>query len=376
MHLLIKNKINLTKYIGYLFALAISVLSFFVITYCLPPTRVGDGNEYYALFLAFKVSNLPWMTPLAYDQFSALFQSGKILGLIPVDDLRNSFPALRVGETSDFNHFWLYSFLAFLTYKVFLLIKIVLSIHESFIALHCIMFFLLVSVSFYFYRWKGILLVIFITLSSPIIWFIDKAHVEFFTYVLTFISVIFIIKNKYLLSSFSLAVASTQNPSFALVALIPFLYRIIFERKRLYSIIEVVFLVGTIFFVLLHPSYYFIRYGVITPQLLAGGASPGGHLSIFYIWLLDPDIGLLPNWPLGLVALMLSVLIRLYSKHKKFNASNYYLFFVLIYLFVGLYASSSTTNLNSGATPGIARYALWYIPLFFPIFFIPSRQLQ
>jgi hypothetical protein len=34
---------------------------------------------------------------------------------------------------------------------------------------------------------------------------------------------------------------------------------------------------------------------------------------------------------------------------------------------VSLAAQSSTENLNSGATTGIARYALWYIPLFFPV---------
>jgi hypothetical protein len=43
--------------------------------------------------------------------------------------------------------------------------------------------------------------------------------------------------------------------------------------------------------------------------------------------------------------------------------------FFAVYLTVSLYAASSTLNLNSGATPGLARYALWYLPLTFPFFY-------
>ncbi|MCK9912270.1 hypothetical protein MXD81_24160, partial [Microbacteriaceae bacterium K1510] len=50
-------------------------------------------------------------------------------------------------------------------------------------------------------------------------------------------------------------------------------------------------------------GYYFARYGVVTPQVLAGGATPGLYLNIWYIWLIDPDIGLFPNWPFGLLLL-------------------------------------------------------------------------
>ncbi|MET0320338.1 MAG: hypothetical protein ABW069_06420, partial [Duganella sp.] len=38
-----------------------------------------------------------------------------------------------------------------------------------------------------------------------------------------------------------------------------------------------------------------------------------------------------------------------------------------LYLAINLYAQSSTTNLNSGGTPGVARYALWYLPLWLPL---------
>jgi len=42
--------------------------------------------------------------------------------------------------------------------------------------------------------------------------------------------------------------------------------------------------------------------------------------------------------------------------------------FVVSYLAISLFAQSSTQNLNSAATPGLSRYGLWYIALFFPLF--------
>jgi hypothetical protein len=79
---------------------------------------------------------------------------------------------------------------------------------------------------------------------------------------------------------------------------------------------------------------------------------------------------LLPNWPLGILITAGGIIVA----YKKLNAQNRntrnhsrILVFTLLYIVVSIYAQSSTTNLNSGATTGIARYALWYLPLFFPL---------
>lgn len=37
-----------------------------------------------------------------------------------------------------------------------------------------------------------------------------------------------------------------------------------------------------------------------------------------------------------------------------------------IFFLACVYSHASTINLNSGGTPGLARYALWYIPLVYP----------
>jgi hypothetical protein len=368
----INKKLFFEKFSGYIFSIFFSIIIFILIMYALPQVRIGDGSEYYALFFAFKAKNLPWMTPEAYIQYDQLLQSGKIVGLVGVEQLKGFFPALRIGETSDFNHFWFYSFMAFLAYKFFSFFGILLSAHQSFIALHCILLSSLFSLAFYFFRWKGILGVLLITLGSPILWFVDKVHSEFFTYALTFSAIILTYARQYFAGSFFLALASTQNPHFALVAFIPFLYRLILERLRLYSLKELCLFAGIVFIVFAHPLYYLSRYGVITPQLLAGGASPGNYLSVFYIWLIDPDIGLFPNWIFGFLLFIYFIGNNNLYKYKNIINNKFYIVFCILYLFIGLYASSSTTNLNSGATTGIARYALWYLPLFFPItmFFI------
>ena len=94
---------------------------------------------------------------------------------------------------------------------------------------------------------------------------------------------------------------------------------------------------------------------------MAGGASIGINFNFFFGWLFDLDVGLFANWPLGiLISLLYLVVIKPKKMGKVWNS------FLIIYLFIILFAQSSTTNLNSGATISVARYATWYIPLFFP----------
>ena len=82
------------------------------------------------------------------------------------------------------------------------------------------------------------------------------------------------------------------------------------------------------------------------------------------MWLFDPDVGLIPNWPLGLIiGLAMLFFILRFKRDKIFSMEG---FFIAAYLSINLFAQSSTINLNSGATPGLARYALWYIPIFYP----------
>lgn len=348
----------------------VGVLVLFALAGRFPPVRVGDGSEYYGLYYAWAVGHRPWMMAPAYEAYAALAGSGQITGLVTREALENAFPALRVAASSDFNHFWFYSLLAWLCGKVAGVFGAALTAHASFLLLHLVALAATMMLGYRHHGVRGVLAVALMVLASPLWWFIDKAHTEFLTVCLVLSGVILVMARRYAGAALLIALASTQNPSFALVAAIPLFYRVVLQRERSYSFFEVALCVLTVLAVLAHPVYYFSRYGVVTPQLLAGGASMGSNLSTFYVWIVDPDVGLLPNWPLGAAALLVLLgawAARRYPKREGARDHSWTVFAVL-YLAINFYAHSSTVNLNSGATPGLARYALWYLPLAFPLF--------
>lgn len=355
------------SYFPYLVILVILLIVFSVLS-TLVPKRVGDGSEYYALFYAWAESFRPWMTEISFKAYENLFLNSNIVGLVSLDWLRDSFPGLRIQDTADFNHFWFYSFLAYLCSKLFSIIGVEIGPHQSFLFLHLVLLTLTFFVSYRLLGWKGVVSVYLLTLTSPMLWFFDKVHTELLTYCLTLISVLLVCRKKYLAASFSVAIASTQNPSFAIIAFLPFAYRFLRYKNDNFSISEALIAIGTSLLVLVHPVYYFFRFGVPTPQLLAGGASLGGNLSNFYIWLVDPDVGLLPNWPFGILLTAMAIMGFLFKKEHDLKKADKFLFiYILFSVLINFYAHSSTTNINSGATVGVARYALWYLPLFFPL---------
>ena len=335
------------------------------------PQRVGDGMEYYALFFAWADSLRPWMSEESFRAYQTFFLKSSVIGLYPRDFLESAFPSLHLGGTSDFNHFWFYSFLAFLSSKLLPGLDLHNEPHKSYLILHFLLLFLTASCSFRLFQMRGLVAFLIMTVTSPIIWYFDKVHTELFTYCTVLISIMLMLRDRPSPCSFALSLAATQNPSFAIIALAPFSYRFVFLRKLKFSTTETMLAIGVALLVLMHPVYYFFRYGVPTPQLLAGGAELGNNLSSFYIWLIDPDVGLLPNWPAGILSLMiLTYWVTNNRPSVQSLLKKKATFFYLIYFAVNFYAHASTTNINSGATPGLARYSLWYLPIFFPIILI------
>ena len=339
--------------------------------------RVGDGSEYYALFLAWRDGRRPWMTPETFLQYEEFYARSGIEALLSSEWLAQAFPSLRVGETADFNHFWFYSLLAVVVYQLAAVVGLTLSVHASFVLLHLITMVIAASVAYYLYRLRGVVVLFTMTFLSPILWFTNKVHVEFFTFTLSTTAVALIGKKHYLAGSFLLAIVSTQNLSFSIVAALPFAYRTIMLRRQRYSGVEILLAVTTSVVVVLHPAYFFFRYGVVTPQLYAGGASLRGGLGDFYVWLLDPDLGLLPYWPLGLVTILAGLVFIFRDGAFIFRLAHdnsFFLIFLCMFFAVNVYAHSSTTNLNSGGTSGPARYSLWYLPILFPLLVFVAKR--
>lgn len=379
----IKNSLppNSESRVSAYFWITLASLLVFLMLGRLPPQRVGDGMEYYAMFLAWQDTLRPWMSAPSFAAYQQLFMSNHIAGMMPAQWLADSFPALKLGTTADFNHFWFYSFLAFVFSKLAHLVGLSLGPHGAFLALHFVLINTTAIVAYCLYGKRGLIVFVMMTLFSPMLWFSDKVHTELFTYCVTLMGVMFVYSRRYLPGAFCIALAATQNPSFALIAFIPFAYRFILEWRVRFTLFEVFLVVATAFAVLAHPVYYFLRFGVLTPQLLAGGASLGSNLSTFYIWIIDPDLGLLPNWPLGVFLILIAVALKKINKAPVSVQSNSAFYgFLLVFFVVNFYAHSSTTNMNSGATPGLARYSLWYLPAFFSVVYytvcrFPNRRV-
>jgi hypothetical protein len=162
-----------------------------------------------------------------------------------------------------------------------MLVGIKLSIHASFLALHAVLIGGTIGAAYHYYRLRGAAVMLLLIFGSPLLWYLDKVHTEPFTLCLLFVGMMQMHRQRYAAASWLFALVSTQNPSFALIAGIPWAYRVLLQWRQRYTASELVLLALAAVTVLLHPAYYEMRYGVVTPQLLAGGAALGSNLSSF-----------------------------------------------------------------------------------------------
>jgi hypothetical protein len=203
-----------------IFELVISLASitiFFALG-MIPAMRVGDGSEYYAMSLAWESTFRPWMSPESYATYDSFFESGLITGLLSSSWLQETFSTLNLGTTSDYGHFWLYSFLAFIISTPLEFMFSGQYTHQGFVFLHAALITTSLILANRQFGWKGITAIVILVVSSPLVWFSNKVHTEFFTFSTALIAVMFYTRSNYLKSALFLAMASTQNPSFAILA--------------------------------------------------------------------------------------------------------------------------------------------------------------
>ena len=345
------------------------------------PRRIGDGSEYYLMYYAFSADHTPWASDKAFAAYDELFKSNRVEYLASVDGMRTFLPALVKPEGRDFPHFWFYSFLAYICSVPFLVLGHI-GASSAFVLLHSVLLSIMFCIAYRYYKFLGLIVATIFTFFSPLLWFTNKLHTELFTFALCMSGVMLVHKKKYLVGSLFFAIASTQNLSFALVAFIPFCYGIIHNIRKRYSFVDLVLIFVIAGLVLMHPVYYLYRIGVYTPQVLVGGANLGVNLGNWYVWFIDPDVGLFANWPLGFLQILAIIPLLFFSRKYRdiLNLNWFEALFLTLFLCLNIYAHSSTTNLNSGGTVDIARYAIWYIPILLPfsialIAYIAQRRL-
>ena len=351
------------SHLAVVLAIVIAPISVVVANLVSPHREVGDGSEYYALYLSWIATARPYLSPALASTYGEMLASKQIIDLnVPFDAFAKAVPHLLVGSTQDLNHFWFYSGLAALIGFATPFGSLT-DPTNAFIALHLLLALATTTIAFYLFRWPGLIAVTLILVASPAIWFANKVHTEYFTITLTTIAVLSLLGRRFTWSVLALALAATQNPSFAVAAVIIGLLWLTDSAQRPTKLDAA--LVGFAgITVILHPLYYFSRHGGFTPQLFGSGATTDlSSFRHFYIWLLDLDVGLLPNWPLGILLLLLG--LRAFTRFRFEGGWRAIVALVTLFI-IDLAANSMTENLNSGGTVDVARYGTWYLCFFLP----------
>jgi hypothetical protein len=340
---------------------------FLVLIYPGPATRSGDSLDYCALLVSWSEYFSPYLTEetcVRIEQRLGNKSEGRRPGFFAWKKQR--FPQLlRKGTELDLTHFWFYSLSAAVFYWPAKLVS--QNIRLSFMLFHIALLLL----AFLIIRRKlgqtAALSLFFLVFASPLFWFINKVQVEFFTVMLAVIGITLLVSEDFAASALSFALASTQNPPFAILCLIAFLLG--FWRKK-WAIMKrpgAFVWLAALLLAALHPAYYYFRLGILNP-IMGGGwtnfGRDGFHVRKMLSFIIDPDIGLLSNWPLALPLILLFAWLTL---KKRTRLTPRVGLFVLLSMPILLWSQSRTGNLNHGGTFSISRYALWYLYVFFLI---------
>ncbi|KLD75830.1 hypothetical protein FZ025_05565 [Xanthomonas hyacinthi] len=364
----------------YLCAGLLIVVVLYPILCSFPKDRTGDGSEYYAMEMAISIEHRPYVQAETWAAYEQLRESGQIRGMQPAADLQAFYQRLTSNGGTDFNHFWFYPVAAAAIGRAGELIGLSHESHAHFMLLHAVLVAGLLLLCAHLHGWRGTLAAAAILFASPALWYCNKVHTELFTAALSTAALACALRQRWAYAGLLLAVVTTQNISFvvpAFVACTIALFAHATSRETRMSLLEVVALTLAPMVALLHPFYYFARFGSFTPQLINGGAQVSDlHILSSLRYIFDPDIGLIPNWPLGLVILAVGlhgVIAKRFPRPTPIAAG-----FVAIYALAAMTAQAATTNVNSGGTFGPARYGLWYICLFYPLIALlgPLKQSQ
>lgn len=333
--------------------------------------RTGDGSEYIAMYYAWLDTGRPWLSTTSGASYEAIRLSDTILGVVPYEIVLKAFQSLRLGDGLDTTHFWFFSAIAAAIGSVAKKVGGFTDPSYAFAIEHAILALLAGIAALRLFGVAGVLTVAFLLLGSPMLWFTDKIHTEFFTVSLCLIAVLGLLGGKLSWATLAFAAASTQNPSFAIVAAATGLTWL-FSRERP-TRVDIAFVVAAAVLTCLHPLYYFSRFGGFTPQLIYNGARFAWEpLLSSYIWFIDPDLGLFPNWPGGIAVIILAA-IAVSRGARLPVAKKAYALLGLLFI-VNLIAHSATVLMNSGGSLDVARYATWYIPFFAPLLIVVLQR--
>jgi len=209
-------------------------------------------------------------------------------------------------------------------------------------------------------HWTGCALVF----SGPILWWLDKPHTEPFTFAL-FAIAFSLLESAPWWSLVAVGAAATQNPGSAVLVVIlaaaAIAQRVDIMKDRRFW----VGLASGAALAALHAAYDLLRLGTLTPLVGTGDihwVTRPEYLAV----LIDPNVGLLPHVPVYAAAVLGALLVLVFRAPRRLAAAG-----VLAAVASGAwlaFVAATATNVNHGGTPGLSRYATWFIPLAIPLF--------
>ena len=355
-------------------ALAVAFAVVAVASLAAPVRRTGDAQQYVAMAAALGHGQPPSLTPAEVTAFKQWMAAQPAASGYPDAQAAIDQGNLKADGRQEFSHFWVYPLVAAPFVRLAEAMNLPLGVGFTITNL------VLLGIAFAFIARVTHPSVALFLLASPLVWFVSKAQVETFTVALIGVAACLMLRGDALLAGLAVAVAATQNLPLAagvglcwLLALAEQLRRRrpetgtlpVNSRTRAVAIVA-----ATIAVVALHPAYYLWRLGVVTPQELNNGFGvrvPGWERSLAV--LVDPGIGLLPFMP-ALAAFGLWGTIRVLVSGPaepvidRRRAAALWAALLAAWL---LFVFAQTTNVNSGGTIWVSRYALWLLPLALPL---------
>lgn len=338
--------------------------------------RIGDGSNYLAMLVTLGKSGHPWMDAQDEELWSSLVEKYPDDHYATVDIFKQRLHKLTNQNGIHMPHFWFYPLLALPFYPAAKMAGT--SPAYAFNILHAFLLVAGILVVRKQHDVPGIIAFLLLIFASPVLFFINKVHTEYYTVIISCMAVSLFWKKKYLWAMIPFAMATTQNPPFVIPAFLCGLFWIYETLRahgakqglpRLLGVRNLTLIAIAVILVFLHPAYYYLQLGGMTPQVITGHAK--AHLNISRIdllnrmacWIMDPDIGLLPNW-LGAIPIIVAFATLAICRSYRKNWPLIILFTISASIFA--FAHSRTNTVPHGGTVDIARYSLWYLCFFYP----------
>ena len=258
----------------------------------------------------------------------------------------------------DFYHFWFFPALA--VPGIWLARLAGVNPNYAFVALNVLLFMVALRIVSQRVAWW----IAAVAFCGPVLWWIDKAHAEVFTFSLLAVAWV-LVREAPWWSMVCLGAATTQNLPIASLAVCiavaaPLLRPGVWRDARFWVGASVATALA-----LLHPVYYLWRLGVPNPQLIGGVEPRVPTINQLGAVIWDPNIGLLFHAPLfALIAFAAAVMLATRPR-AWWPSPEVWLAMTGACIFLASFAQ--TPNFNHGGTPGISRYTLWLVPLAIPI---------